>query len=191
MRIRNFDKCFKSEKNHNGVNELKRRKPLRIVVGRFTVVNDASYYVGDRSYSVRLLWIFSTRLTRGRKTDRKFNDCARLRGPIARGTRSDCALKRSHALSLGSSSGSTTQQGAASSAGTRDVMTTRRLLTSLILASLLRNAGTHYLLTGKCLYDHSAQNLRRIKYLASSRLFLSKNVEAPEKSVKYHEHLGD
>ena len=46
------------KKIHDGVNELKRHKPSGIVVGRFTVVNDASYYVGDRSYLVRVLWIF-------------------------------------------------------------------------------------------------------------------------------------
>ena len=88
------------------------------------------------------------------------SNCARRR---------DCALKPSLALSLFSSSSSssssrsrsatnrcTTPSSATLSAGVRDVMTTHRLLTSLFLASLLRNTDTHYILTGKRLFYMTA-----------------------------------
>ena len=56
---------------------------------------------------------------------------------------------------LGARASSTAQQRVTSSAGTRDVMTAHVPLTSLLLASLLRYADSHYLLTGKCLHHCS------------------------------------
>ena len=83
---------------------------------------------------------------------------------------------------LGARASSTAQQRVTSSAGTRDVMTAHVPLTSLLLASLLRYADSHYLLTGKCLH-HCSIRYDTIRYEMRSKALLQSTQNVCRKNI--------